>query len=239
MPWWGRCPVQWCVQCVKVWHTFAMIDVRGAAINPEDAEGGPVMQKFLHVGCGQQTKHNLKGFSSSTWEEVRFDIDEKVKPDIVGTLTDMTSVESESVDAVFSSHNLEHVYAHEVITALREFYRVLKEDGFVVVTCPDLQSVCEAIVQDKLLQPLFVSPAGPISPVDVLYGHRDLIASGNTYMAHKCGFTYSVLQSSVFNAGFKNTFGGRRPEHYDLWMVAFKQDLDESKMREMAQEFLP
>ena len=46
---------------------------------------------------------------------------------------------------------------HEVPIALREFYRVLKEDGMVVITCPDLQSVCEAVVQDKLLEPLYKS----------------------------------------------------------------------------------
>ena len=54
------------------------------------------MKKLLHVGCGPQNKNGLKGFSSSDWEEIRFDIDPKVNPDIQGTLTDMTLVGSES-----------------------------------------------------------------------------------------------------------------------------------------------
>ena len=62
-----------------------------------------------------------------------------VNPDIVGTLLDMSQVQTASVDAVYSSHNIEHVYPHEVPIVLKEFYRVLKDDGIVVLECPDLQ----------------------------------------------------------------------------------------------------
>ena len=55
-------------------------------------------------------------------------------------MTNISSVSSESLDAVFSSHNIENLYPHEVPVALSEFLRVLKPDGFVVITCPDLQS---------------------------------------------------------------------------------------------------
>jgi hypothetical protein len=51
---------------------------------------------------------------------------------------------------------------------LKEFLRVLSTDGFVVLTCPDLQSVCEHVARDRLLEPLYVSPSGPIAPLDVL-----------------------------------------------------------------------
>jgi SAM-dependent methyltransferase len=198
-----------------------------------------MMKKFLHVGCGPQNKSGLKGFCADEWSEIRFDIDEKVSPDIVGTLTDMNRVESDSVDAIYSSHNIEHLYAHEVVGALKEFKRVLKRDGFVVITCPDLQSVCEAVVEDKLLEPLYVSPAGPISAIDILYGHRGLVASGNTFMAHKCGFTFSVLNGAFREAGFLSGFGKRRPKLFDLWLVAFKEHVSEPEMRQIASRFLP
>ena len=100
------------------------------------------MKTFLHVGCGPQYKSQIKGFDNESWKEIRFDIDEKVNPDIVGTLLDMSAVEAESVDAIYSSHNIEHVFPHEVPIVLREFHRVLKDDGMVVLVCPDLQSVC-------------------------------------------------------------------------------------------------
>ena len=167
------------------------------------------MKTFLHVGCGNNNKSDLKGFNNDNWKEIRFDIDKDVNPDIMGTLTDMKLVETGSVDALYSAHNIEHIYPHQVPIALREFYRVLKEDGMVVITCPDLQSTCETVAQDGLLEPLYDSPSGPISPIDILYGHRRFIAEGNEYMAHKGGFTYSVLDRAFYEAGFKIRYGGR------------------------------
>ena len=197
------------------------------------------MKSFLHVGCGPQNKSSLKGFNNDSWKEIRFDIDKSVKPDIEGTLTDMKLVETGSVDALYSSHNIEHIFPHEVPVAIREFHRVLKEDGMVVITCPDLQSVCEAVAKDRLMEPLYESPAGPISPIDILYGHRGFIEQGNEYMAHKCGFTYSTLVSAFFEAGFKINFGGRRPECFDLFLVAFKREKSKEELKKIALEFLP
>ena len=197
------------------------------------------MKTFLHVGCGRKNKFRCKGFNNDNWREIRFDIDKNVNPDIVGTLTDMKSVETGSVDAVYSSNNIEHVFPHEVPIALREFYRVLKEDGMVVITCPDLQSVCETVSQDKLLEPLYESDIGPISPIDILYGHRGFIAQGNEYMAHKGGFTYSVLDRAFYEAGFKIRYGGRRPAAWDLFIVAFKQDKSDEEIKKIALQFLP
>lgn len=197
------------------------------------------MKKLLHVGCGPQNKNGLKGFSASDWQEIRFDIDPKVNPDIQGTLTDMSLVGAESVDAIFSSHNIEHVYPHEVPVVLAEFLRVLKPNGIVVITCPDLQIVCEAIAKDKLLEPLYESPAGPISPIDILYGHREYMRQGNLYMAHRSGFTYSALGGAFLAAGFKEIFGGRRPANFDLWLVAFKAETSAEQAKEIAATFLP
>ena len=196
------------------------------------------MKTFLHVGCGPQYKSQIKGFDNENWKEIRFDIDEKVNPDIVGTLLDMRAVETGSVDAIYSSHNIEHVFPHEVSIVLREFHRVLKDDGMVVLVCPDLQSVCEAVVDDKLLQPLYESPAGPISPIDILYGHRPAIARGNEYMAHKGGFTYSVLNDAFIEAGFKMNYGGRNPDRWELFIISFKQEKLQEEINTIAKPFL-
>jgi SAM-dependent methyltransferase len=197
------------------------------------------MKTFLHVGCGPQNKSALKGFNSDDWREIRFDIDPAVHPDIVGTLTDMGAVGTGSVDAIYSSHNIEHVFSHEVHTVLLEFHRVLKSDGILVLTCPDLRSVCEAVAKDKLIEPLYVSPAGPITPLDILYGHRDYVAHGKIYMAHKTGFTYTTLNDALFKAGFKFNFGAARPQYYDLWFVSFKQRMSNEEGMKIAVNYLP
>ena len=106
------------------------------------------MKLVLHVGCGPADISSMPSyFRDGSWQEIRFDIDAAVSPDIVGSILDMGILESGSFDALFSSHNIEHLLPHEVPVALGEFNRVLKGDGVLVVKCPDLESVAEAIVQ--------------------------------------------------------------------------------------------
>ena len=196
------------------------------------------MKTFLHVGCGPKRKdRTTKALSSADWTELCFDIDESVKPDLVGTMTDMSTVSSESVDAVFSSHNIEHLYPHEVPVALSEFLRVLKSDGFAVITCPDLQAVCALVAEDKLTEPAYTSPAGPITPLDILYGHRPPMARGNLYMAHRCGFTEKVLSATLQSSGFKRVASMKRgAPYFDLGALATKADLNDEELLSLAKE---
>lgn len=196
------------------------------------------MKTFLHVGCGHKRKDRTTK-ALSFWNELRFDIDESVKPDLVGTMTDMSSVSSESEDAVFSSHNIEHLYPHEVPLALAEFLRVLKPNGIAVITCPDLKSVCALIAEDKLTEAAYTSPAGPIAPIDILYGLRTSMAQGNLYMAHRCGFTQKVLSATLQASGFKSVATTARGyPYFDLWAVASKAELPEDQMQTLAVEHI-
>src|SRR5215471_20169990 len=94
----------------------------------------------LNVGCGYPLRQKLHPhFHGAEWREVRLDLDPAVRPDIVCSITDMRPVAASSADAVWSSHNLEHLQRHEVPQALAEFVRVLKPGGFLLLTVPDLQ----------------------------------------------------------------------------------------------------
>jgi predicted SAM-dependent methyltransferase len=199
------------------------------------------MKNFLHIGCGTVHKsQTTRGFSSDDWQEIRVDIDPSVSPHLVGSMKDLSVIPSGSIDAIFSSHNIEHLYPHEVITALREFLRVLRVDGFVVITCPDLQSVCALVADDKLTDPVYVSPLGPVSPLDILYGFRPSLAAENFFMAHNCGFTQKVLQSSLSEAGFVSVATARRSGKFlDLWALACKSKVDEVDLRKLAEIHFP
>lgn len=199
------------------------------------------MNMFLHVGCGPKHKdRTTRGFNTPEWTELRFDIDKSVDPDIVGTMLDMSAVADASVDAVFSSHNIEHLYPHEVPLTLKEFLRVLQPDGFVVITCPDLQSVCALVADDKLTETAYTSPAGPIAPLDILYGYRPSMSRGNLFMAHRCGFTQKVLVGALQSSGFTSVASTRRGRpYYDLWAVATKSMLDEAALRELSRVHFP
>jgi len=183
----------------------------------------PEIKTVLHVGCGPANPAKLhQTFRTGAWREIRLDIDPKVHPDIVASITELGLVAGASVDAVWSSHNLEHLYPHEVPLALREFCRVLKADGFALITLPDLRRVAELIVQDKLDDPAYVSPAGPIAPLDILYGHRASLAKGNLFMAHHTGFTAKTLGQALIRAGFAEA-KVQRDDSFNLWATGYKQ----------------
>jgi len=196
---------------------------------------------FLHVGCGGNYKDNTTpAFASEDWEEVRLDIDKSAKPDIISSVLDLGIIDSESFDAIFSSHNIEHVYTHEVPVMLKEFLRVLNNDGFFVVTCPNLIPVARLIADDKLTEPAYVSPAGPISPLDILHGHGASIEQGNEFMAHKTGFTPKSLNAALFEAGFKSVGILSRETQLDMWAVATKKKIeDKEKLMEIVNQHLP
>lgn len=196
------------------------------------------MPTFLHVGSGQKRKSQTSaGFARPEWAEVRLDIDPGVEPDIVADLTDMSPVASESMDALFSSHNIEHVYLHQVPAALAEFRRVLKPDGFAVIGCPDLQAMASLVAEDKLHTPAYHSPAGPITAHDTLYGYGAAIAQGHHYMAHRCGFTRSSLVVALQRAGFLGV--GVRRGNFELWAAATKAPLTDPQIRELMATYLP
>lgn len=200
------------------------------------------MPTFLHVGCGSKSKdQTTKTFKLPEWQEIRLDINEAAKPDIVGTMLDMSAVQDGSVDALYSSHNIEHLYPHEVPVALKEFLRVLKSEGFAVITCPDLQSVCQLIAEDKLTDAAYDAPCGPIAPIDILYGYRGDLLGGNHYMAHKCGFTLKVLIGTLRASGFKTVAGkarGKAP-FFDLWVVATKTEVSREQIAKLASDHIP
>ncbi len=176
----------------------------------------------LHVGCGYPNPNKLhKAFRGEEWQEIRLDIDADAQPDVVADMRDLSQIEAHSIDALWSSHNVEHLYPHDVIPTLAGFRRILKPDGIALITLPDLQEVAKLIAEDKLEDPAYISPAGPIAPLDILYGFRASMAQGNLFMAHKTGFTAKTLAQSIINAGFAMVTVQRDTRAFNLWAIAF------------------
>jgi predicted SAM-dependent methyltransferase len=176
----------------------------------------------LHTGCGADAPGKLHAaFRGARWSETRLDIDSDVHPDIVSSVHDMSAaVPSGAYDALWSSHHIEHLQAHEVAKAFGEFFRVLKKDGFALIRCPDLEAVAAFILSHGPDEQAYVSPAGPITALDMLYGHGASIARGNTAMRHQTGFTAERLGRLLIAAGFVEVHT-KRSASFDLWAVAF------------------
>lgn len=156
------------------------------------------------------------------WRELRVDIDAKVAPDILADVTDLSAIESGSVDAVWSAHCIEHLYLYQVGAAIAEVYRILSDDGFFCMIVPDLQALAEYIANDRLHEVVYDSPAGPVIAHDIVFGFGPYLAQGRSKMAHNCGFTPTLLLQKLREAPFAEIIMRRRAGH-ELAGVACKR----------------
>tara|TARA_B110000008_G_scaffold279077_1_gene324770 strand:+ start:6288 stop:6926 length:639 start_codon:yes stop_codon:yes gene_type:complete len=201
-----------------------------------------MVNTFLHIGCGNTKKgESTPVFNSDDWDEVRLDINKDVKPDIVASITDMSEINDNSFEAVFSSHNIEHVYPHEVSHVLSSIYRILKNNGFVIIDCPDIQQVSAEVAKGNLVSPLYYTSSNtPITAIDIMYGHVQSIAQGNTYMSHKCAFTDKVLLGELKKAGFNMISIIKATSAYALHAIAFKNtNISQKQSDTLLKQHLP
>jgi hypothetical protein len=199
--------------------------------NPAQVANTPPQKQVLSAGSGPASARQLHpAFRTDRWQEVRLDIDPNVKPDIVGSIIDMSKViPSQSFDSVWSSHSLEHLYAHEVPAALAEFRRILKSSGFALITSPDIESIASMVLEYGMDHVAYTSPMGPITIHDMLYGHSASIQRGSTFMAHNTGFTCTSLGQHLLDAGFPVVLAKR--ERFELWALALMEEADKSAIQ--------
>ncbi len=175
--------------------------------------------RVLHIGSGAQKGRLPEEFAGM--QEVSFDINPDCAPDIVGDMRNLNFLESQSFAAIYSSHNVEHLYTFEVLPCLRGFFRILQEDGFFRVRVPDIQIIAQLIAKEGLDVVLYTSPSGPIQPLDVLYGHAASLKKGETHMGHKTAFTATHMAKLLWAAGFRDIQIERR--NFELFGKAWRR----------------
>jgi SAM-dependent methyltransferase len=188
------------------------------------------IRRVLDAGAGAKNNTRLHSIFAG-WQVVRLDINPAVQPDVVGTITNLRGrIQDACFDAVWSSHNIEHLYAHEVPAALGEIKRILKPDGFAFITCPDLEQIGALIAGGNVDRTIYTSPAGPITVIDMLFGHSASISRGNVYMAHNTGFTVPRLGAALQNAGFVESWVAAGPQ-IDIWAAALMPRTDRAALK--------
>jgi SAM-dependent methyltransferase len=174
---------------------------------------------LVNLGSGPSEAISLPAYFDE-WKQLRVDVDPVVEPDILADLTDLSPIPDNHADAVWASHCIEHLYEHQVMIALNEFRRVVRDDGFVCVIVPDLQAVANYVAADRLHEPIYESPAGPVTAHDIFFGYGAAIASGRPSMAHHCGFTPGTLQRCFEQLAFGEVLLRRRVESLELVALA-------------------
>jgi SAM-dependent methyltransferase len=98
----------------------------------------------LNLGCGDKI---LPGYVNVDVVEARAGM----KPDVICDLHDLAPFASASADEILSVHVVEHFWRWEVRDVLREWVRVLKPGGRMIVECPNILSACQTFLENPEL----------------------------------------------------------------------------------------
>lgn len=158
--------------------------------------------KKLNLGCGDKI---LPGYVNVDVVENR----RGFKPDVICDLHQLTPFEDNSVDEILSVHVVEHFWRWEVLDVLREWVRVLKPGGVMIVECPNLLSAARELLKNPDMA------AGPGSEGQrtmwVFYGDPGW---KDPYMVHRWGYTPASLARVMQEAGLVNL--SRQPAQFKL-----------------------
>ncbi len=146
----------------------------------------------LNLGCGDKV---LPGYVNVDVAEARGGR----KPDVLCDLRRLDVFETDSADEILSVHVVEHFWRWEVLDVLREWLRVLRPGGAMILECPNLVTACAELLKgpDRF--------AGPGTEGQrtmwVLYGDPSW---QDPLMVHRWGYTPQSLQRLMEEAGLVN-----------------------------------
>lgn len=138
----------------------------------------------LHIG-GRQ--------SHPDWKIL--DVEKRPEVDIVGNAACLENFSDNSIKAIYASHVLEHFYYglnNELIQTLAEWRRVLQPGGKLLISVPDLKTLCWLYINPNLM------PLERFHLMRMMFGGQIDI-----YDVHKVGFDFDTLGLYLEEVGFE------------------------------------
>lgn len=148
-----------------------------ARINTADEPSGI----WLHVG-GKEPK--------SGWQMLNITPGPGV--DRVGDIRDLSHIEANACAGIYASHVLEHVHQQEVLPVLKGFARLLAPDGQLMISVPDLDTLCRLYLDQRL------NTGQRHHVMRMMFGGQT-----DSHDFHYVGFDFEFLSSQLKAAGFQ------------------------------------
>jgi SAM-dependent methyltransferase len=143
----------------------------------------------LNLGCGDKI---LPGYVNVDVVQSRAGM----RPDVICDLHDLAPFDDASADEILSVHVVEHFWRWEIGDVLKEWVRVLKPGGRMIVECPNIASACETFLQDPVRHAR-ADQAGQRT-MWVFYGDPQW---KDPLMIHRWGYTPESLKALLAEAG--------------------------------------
>lgn len=171
----------------RQWEAAFTAASQSSSLPPQ--RGQPVK---LNLGCGHRI---LPGYVNVDIAESRSD----VRPDVLCDLHRLAPFADGTADEVLSVHVVEHFWRWEVADVLKEWMRVLKPGGEMILECPNLLTACEEFLRDP------DRASGPGTEGQrtmwVFYGDPRW---QDSLMVHRWGYTPHSLARLMFEVGLVN-----------------------------------
>lgn len=151
----------------------------------------------LNVGFGGHSiKDMLYTDVFENMREITLDIDNKYNPDIIADICNISHIPDNYVDCAYTSHMIEHIDYFKVPTMIKELLRICKPGGYVRVLTPNIQKIAIPLASGDILKTLYDSKGGPISAIDIMFGHRHSVHRHRVdFMIHRTAFTKKVFET--------------------------------------------
>ena len=146
----------------------------------------------LNLGCGDKI---LPGYVNVDVVEARAG----KSPDVICDLHELSCFENDHADEIMAIHVVEHFWRWEIEAILREWLRVLKPGGSMILECPNLLSACEALLAEPEVRSR-PDKAGQTS-MWVFYGDPGW---KDPLMIHRWGYTPYSLAQLMTSVGLVN-----------------------------------
>jgi ubiquinone/menaquinone biosynthesis C-methylase UbiE len=146
----------------------------------------------LNLGCGDKI---LDGYINVDVANER----SGKQPNIICDVRNLNSFIDNYADEILAVHVVEHFWRWEVVQILKEWVRVLKPGGKMILECPNLKSACEEFLKEPDLN------SGPGQEGQrtmwVFYGDPRWT---DPLMVHRWGYTPLSLAKVMHEAGLQD-----------------------------------
>jgi hypothetical protein len=187
---------------VAKWKQLLAQPANPVSMPASDRSNSRLPDMKLNLGCGDKI---LPGYVNVDVAASR----SGKSPDIICDLHDLKPFESDSAEEILAVHVVEHFWRWEVIDILKEWARVLRPGGRMVLECPNLISACEEFLKN----PTAGAGPGPEGQrtMWVFYGDP---AWKDPLMCHRWNYTPQSLGEIMAAAGLVNI--RQEPAQYKL-----------------------